>query len=228
MPVSCSKSRLLHFRATIRRWYESNARDFPWRRKGLSSYKVLISEILLQRTRAETIASYYKTFFHKYPSWKSLSKSSNASLYASLKPIGLWRQRARTLTSLSRIMHSANGELASSRQELENLPGVGQYIASAVLAIQFNKREPLLDVNMARLLERFFGPRKLADIRYDPYLQQLAREVLPTREIKEFNWAVLDFASAICTARNPNHDHCPLKSRCKFQRQHHHKRKSKG
>jgi A/G-specific adenine glycosylase len=107
------------------------------------------------------------------------------------------------------------GRLPSEREELERLPGVGQYVAGAVLAICHGKREPLLDVNMARLLERYFGRRKMADIRYDPYLQALSRLVLPNRGVKEFNWAMLDFASMICTARNPDHQYCPLRIHCK-------------
>jgi len=75
-----------------------------------------------------------------------------------------------------------------------------------------------MDVNMARVLERFFGPRKLADIRYDPYLQKLARDILPRKGAKEFNWAVLDFAALVCRTRQPLCPTCTLRTRCLFFR----------
>ncbi|MFM7022382.1 MAG: hypothetical protein ACKOXB_05350 [Flavobacteriales bacterium] len=75
---------------------------------------------------------------------------------------------------------------------------MGQYISNAVELVVYNKPSPLIDVNMARVLERFFGPRKMADIRYDPYLQELAYKVVNHKNAKEVNWAILDFAALVC------------------------------
>ena len=205
------------FRSRITKWYKLNRRAFPWRKRSLTAYEVVISEILLQRTKAEAVKRYYNQFLLRYPSWSALTKANNKSLRKFLEPIGLWRQRADVLQSLSRAVKQSGGRLPSEREKLEQLPGVGQYIASAVLAIHHGNREPLLDVNMARLLERYFGPRKLADIRYDPYLQTLARQVLPRKSAKEFNWAILDFASMVCTRKNPKHELCPLRPFCSYQ-----------
>ena len=113
-------------------------------------------------------------------------------------------------------MAKRGGRFPRTRGEIEELPGVGQYIANAILMFCQDEPQPLLDVNMARVLERFFGSRKLADIRYDPYLQKLAREVLPRKRYKEFNWAILDFASLICKARKPLCLKCPLEIRCRY------------
>ena len=74
----------------------------------------------------------------------------------------------------------------------------------------------MLDVIMARVLERYFGPRKLADIRYDPYLQTLSRQVVKTRPVG-LNWAILDLGAMICTASNPKCSSCPMASTCLFQ-----------
>jgi A/G-specific adenine glycosylase len=113
-------------------------------------------------------------------------------------------------------MARRNGRFPTKREEIESLPGIGQYIANAIEVFCSNKRRPLLDVNMARVLERYFGPRKLADIRYDPYLQKLAHDVLPRKKIKEFNWAILDFGALVCKARNPACNNCSLAKKCKF------------
>jgi A/G-specific adenine glycosylase len=115
-----------------------------------------------------------------------------------------------------------NGVFPATRSELEQLPNVGQYIANAVLLFCYRKRQPLLDVNMSRVLERFFGPRKLADIRYDPYLQALAKEVVSGTDPMRLNWAILDHASMVCKVSNPLCEICPFTERCKsannFQR----------
>jgi len=213
---SIENKKIIYFRRKIKEWYPLNGRNFPWRKKSRTKYEIIISEILLQRTRAETIFKYYSKFLKKYPSWTSLSNGREKSLQKILKPMGLWRQRGTALLSLARAVRKLKGKLPAKRETLETLPGVGQYIANAVLVICHGAREPLLDVNMARILERFFGPRKLADIRYDSYLQSLSRKVLPQKNVKEFNWAILDLAALVCIPKKPRCNKCPLISHCLY------------
>lgn len=210
------KKKITYFRRKIKQWYPLNGRNFPWRKKSRTKYEIIISEVLLQRTRAETIFRYYSKFLKKYPSWVSLSNGREKSLQKILEPIGLWRQRATALLSLARAVKKLKGKLPAKREALETLPGVGQYIANAVLVICHGAREPLLDGNMARVLERFFGPRKLVDIRYDSYLQSLSRKVLPRKNIREFNWGVLDFAALVCISKKPRCNRCSLISNCLY------------
>ena len=202
------------FQTRLIHWFKLNCRKFPWRKKSASKYQLIIAEVLLQRTQAETVSRFYPRFIKKFPSWKVLARAKKKDLQNFLKPIGLWRQRANAIKNLSTEMAKRNGRFPKTREEIEKIPAVGQYIANAVLMFCHNQPQPLLDVNMARVLERFFGPRKLADIRYDPYLQQLAKDVLPRRKFKEFNWAILDFAALICRHRNPLCNQCCLNQRC--------------
>lgn len=113
-------------------------------------------------------------------------------------------------------MFKRKGKIPSKREELENIPFMGQYISNAVQLIIQNKRLPLIDVNMSRVLERYFKERELVDIRYDPYLQDLARKIVDHVDAKEMNWAILDFASLICKARNPACNNCMLAVNCTF------------
>ncbi|MFB0555119.1 MAG: hypothetical protein ACETWQ_17565 [Phycisphaerae bacterium] len=200
------------------RWYLTDGRKFPWRKRTASKYELIIAEVLLQRTKAETVANFFPTFIKRFPSWKILAATKKTELKKFLKPIGLWKQRSVKIKKLSNEMSKRNGRFPKTRCEIEKLPGVGQYIANAILMFCKDQPQPLLDVNMARVLERFFGPRKLADIRYDPYLQKLAREVLPRKRYKEFNWAILDFASIICKAYHPVCNKCCLESKCRSSR----------
>ncbi len=204
------------FRKKLACWYAIEGRHFPWRNSSASKYQVIIAEVLLQRTKAETVANFFPGFINRYPSWKTLSLARLPELKKVLKPIGLWRQRSAVIRKLSNEMAKRNGRFPKTREEVEKLPGVGQYIANAILMFCQDLPQPLLDVNMARVLERFFGPRKLADIRYDPYLQDLARKVLPRKRFKEFNWVILDFASMICKSRKPLCKTCCLNSKCLF------------
>ena len=102
-----------------------------------------------------------------------------------------------------------------NRDELESIPFLGQYIANAVELLIQHKSSPLIDVNMARLLERYFGKRKMADIRYDPYLQMLSSKVVNHDNSKEINWAILDFAALICRPK-PKCKDCKLKNKCAY------------
>jgi A/G-specific adenine glycosylase len=204
------------FRKKLEKWFKLNRRRFPWRNKSASKYQLIITEVLLQRTQAETVSRFYPQFIKKFPSWKVLAKAKKKDLQNFLKPIGLWRQRANAIKNLSTEMAKRNGRFPKTREEIEKIPAVGQYIANAVLMFCHEQPQPLLDVNMARVLERFFGPRKLADIRYDPYLQKLVRDVLPKRRFREFNWAILDFASLVCKPQKPLCCECCLNQRCRY------------
>jgi A/G-specific adenine glycosylase len=214
--VQPNLSKIQWFRANILSWSDRNNRRFPWRNKSASKYQLIIAEVLLQRTKAETVSRFYPSFIKKFSSWKTLAKAKEKNLQTFLKPIGLWRQRAISIKNLSVEMAKRNGRFPKTREEIEKIPAVGQYIANAVLMFCHSQPQPLLDVNMARVLERFFGPRKLADIRYDPYLQQLARDVLPKKNFREFNWAILDFASLICRVKKPFCRKCCLSRRCRY------------
>jgi A/G-specific adenine glycosylase len=185
---------------------------------GASRYCQIVSEVLLQRTRAETVAAFWPSFYRRFPNWQSLSSASVEEIERVLKPIGMAKQRAPRLFALATAVIRSKGRFSSDRKILEELPGVGQYIANAILLFCHGEEEPLLDVNMARLIERFFGPRKLADIRYDPYLQSLAKAITAGVEARHVNWAILDFASMVCKSRKPLCATCTLRNGCRFWR----------
>ena len=197
-------------------WYKTSGRRFYWRKKGLSQYQYIIAEVLLQRTKAETIAKFYPLFIAEFPNWLSLASAELNTIETFLKPVGLYTQRALRLQNLAKEMVKRNGRLPRDRNELEAIPFMGQYIANAVELVIFDEPSPLVDVNMARVIERFFGPRKMADIRYDPYLQDLAYKVVNHPNAKYINWAILDFAALICQARKPKCAQCLLSVTCEF------------
>ncbi len=112
-------------------------------------------------------------------------------------------------------MVKRNQQLPKSREELESIPLMGQYIANAVELLIYNKPSPLIDVNMARVIERFFGKRLLSDIRFDRYLQSLSSKVVQHSNPKGINWGIIDFAALQCKTK-PNCMSCSLRAKCKY------------
>jgi len=207
--------KIILFSKTISKWGETNSRKFPWRKSNTSIYKRVLTEVLLQRTRAQTVSKIYDSFFRSFPSWKAVDQASKTSLEEHLKFIGLQRRRTVVIKALARELVIKNGRFPRERSEIDALPGVGQYVGNAIELFVYLKPKPLLDANMARVLERFFGSRKLADIRYDPYLQSISSTVIKSADNPiTINWAILDFASAVCKIRNPLCSKCVLSSRC--------------
>jgi A/G-specific adenine glycosylase len=204
------------FQNKILEWFRLEGRHYPWRNPSANNYQKIISEVLLQRTRAETIAKFFPEFIKKYPSWRKLGLASEIELQEVLRPIGLYKQRGSRMYKLAQEMSKRNGHFPKSRADVEDIPMMGQYITNAYELFILKKPSPLLDVNMARVLERYFGPRQLEDIRYDPYLQNLSNRVVDNPEIKQINWAILDFGALICKKRNPLCSECPLYKSCSF------------
>ncbi len=204
------------FQERILEWFKANGRKFYWRKKGLSNYQYVIAEVLLQRTKAETVAKFYPIFIVEFPTWKTIVDADVKRIEDYLRPVGLYTQRSVRLKNLAIEMVKRKGRLPKDRKELESIPFMGQYIANAVELVIFNQSSPLVDINMARVLERFFGERKLADIRYDPYLQELSYKIVEHDNAKKINWAVLDFAALICIARKPRCKICFLRDQCLY------------
>jgi len=177
-------------------------------------YQRILAEVLLQRTQADTVSRFLPNFVDRFPNWSSLAAAKPVEIENLIKPIGLWQRRARSLSALAIEMVSRNGRFPASRVEIEKLPGVGQYIANSILLFAHNRAEPLLDVNMARVVERLTRPRDLVDIRYDPHLQRESRRIVRGERAVMINWAILDLAALVCKPREPLCPACPLQRWC--------------
>jgi A/G-specific adenine glycosylase len=209
------KRKLTRLRDALLAWWGEHGASFPWRRSGASVYERVCVEVLLQRTRRETVSAIYADFFERFPDWHALASCSEEELGRHLQPLGLWRRRAASLGALARYADEHHGAFPSTEKELAKVPAVGQYVGNAILLFQHGKPRPLVDVNMARVVERVLRPRRLADIRHDPWLQSAAAWLVRSSPV-EANWAVLDFAAKVCRARNPRCDECPLARQCSF------------
>lgn len=214
MDPNCGFCRRTFSRAVVA-WGQGARRTFPWRRADRSPFELTVAEILLQQTRAEKVAAVIPSVLERYPDWRSLANATSTEVETSLRPLGLQRRRAARLRELARQLVDRGGTLPGTVSELEQLSGVGQYTARAIRVQLAGERVAPIDANVARVLERVFGPRTLADLRYDPYLQQLALNTTPKHDPGAYFVSLLDFGGVVCTARNPSCDVCPIVTRCR-------------
>lgn len=212
------KRKLSGLRRDLISWAERNGRAFPWRLSTASTYEKIVVEVLLQRTTATAVTRFYESFIDAFPDWETLAAAKPGDLEKFLQPLGLWRRRANSLLGLSRFAVSVAGEFPRGAAAHARIPAVGQYVSNAISMFQHGQPAPLLDVNMARVIERFIRPRRLADIRHDPWLQEAAHWLVRGETPERVNWAVLDFAATTCKARTPLCSACPVKRRCAFYR----------
>lgn len=210
-----TEARVRWCRRQLLKWYAQHGRVFSWR-AAANLFQKIVTEVLLQRTQAQTVERIFPSFFGQFNSWQAIHAADVEMLGNALRPIGLWRRRAVALKALGEEMVRRGGVFPKDRAILETLPAVGQYVANAILLFVHQKPSPLLDTNMARVLERVFEPRVLADIRYDPGLQNLAHKLVQSKYAVQINWAVLDVGALHCRPKNPACDNCPLCANCSY------------
>lgn len=206
-----------YFRRRIKQWFVTNMRQYPWRHVS-DPYLLLIAEVVLQQTDAERAAYAYDQITRSYPTPCDLAAADPDAIASLFQPIGLFYRAKRIQECAAAIRDTFGGQVPASPADLMRLPGIGPYIAHAVCASAFRSRLAPVDVNVARILQRFFGLRSSHPRpRNDPLLWSAAWELLPPRSPApaEWHWAVLDFAAKICTARSPRCIVCPVRRRCR-------------
>lgn len=202
------------FRRAIVRWADQGIRTFPWRSER-DPFRILVAEVLLQRSRSSTVDSVYRELFRRWPDATALAKAPVRSITAVIRPLGLL-SRAPRLKQLA-IEVAARG-VPTDVERLLELPGVGRYAANAAAAVAFGKRSPTVDGVSARVYRRYFGLPEGRPAVGDRELWNLVERVTPARAARTWNWAVLDLAAAICLPRTPRCNECPLASTCTFAR----------
>ncbi len=201
------------FARDLVRWGRANRRDFPWRSE-TDPFRILVAEVLLQRSRGKTVAKVYQALFVRWPDAGSLAKARVTSIRSVIRPLGLVR-RAEVLRDLARTVIEFGG-VPRTVEGLLALPGVGQYAAHATLAVAFGRRVPTVDGVTARVYRRYFGLSDERPASSDMALWEVVEEVTPRRGIREWNWAVLDLASSVCLPQRPRCPSCPLEGSCRW------------
>ncbi|HEY9078156.1 MAG TPA: A/G-specific adenine glycosylase [Anaerolineaceae bacterium] len=195
-------------------WYRQNARDLPWRRSP-APYAVLVSELMLQQTRVDTVIPYFNRWMERFPTVSALAEAPEQAVLKAWEGLGYY-SRARALQRAAKqILAEHGGEIPASRVELERLPGVGPYTAGAIASIAFGQDEAALDGNIRRVLARLVDlalPARSPE--GEKALWALARSLLPAGQAGDFNQALMDLGASLCTPRKPACPVCPLAEDC--------------
>ncbi len=197
-------------------WGRRHRRDFPWRTES-DPFRVLVAEVLLQRSRGRTVAGVYNELFRRWPSAERLGAAPEAEIRSVIRPLGLVG-RARNLKALACCVQEL-GDVPRDADRLIALPGVGRYAAHATIVAAFNKAAPVVDGVTARVYRRYFGLSADTPAVSDDALWDVVAEVSPKSASRDWNWAVLDLASAICMPKVPRCGDCPVREGCAFARE---------
>lgn len=208
------KSYVEEFRRRLKGVEVDRGEAFPWR-ASRDPFVVLLSEILLQRTRGPNVAKVFPVIVRRVPEPRLLARMPIQRIERMVRPLGLLK-RAPILKRLGKaLVREHGGEVPADRDELLALPGVGRYTAAAVRCFAFGKREAIVDAGIGRIIRRCLGLTESRRVNSDDDLWNMANVLLPERGSRHHNLALLTIAARHCRVI-PRCTTCPLVSVCRF------------
>lgn len=197
-------------------WSKREYQQLPWR-KNRSLYGTLVSEIMLQQTTVATVRNKFEAFLKRFPTIQSLALASEEEVCIEWKGLGYYR-RARLLRQAAMaIVNECDGTFPKSREELKKLSGIGDYTASALVAIGMDRAELAIDANIERVIARYYG---LGEFK-GPKLQKAVRNLFEQNEVlppevsaRDYNEALMDLGRVFCQARRAECQQCPIIDGC--------------
>lgn len=198
-------------------WYQKHKRSLPWRTHRNTKdrdYKVLISEFMLQQTKVSTVIPYFNKFYKKFPNINSLAKARITSVLKLWEGLGYYR-RARNLHLTSKILNKDfDSSLPADINQLKNLPGIGDYTASAIMAIAKNKSFIGIDGNAKRVLSRIFAIQQNKD-----FIKNIEKKIITMKVSKncsDLMQGIMEIGALLCRPKKPDCQKCPIQKYCKF------------
>jgi A/G-specific adenine glycosylase len=204
------------FRKALIAWGQEYFRPFPWRLTE-DPYHILMAELMLHRTQAIQVVPIYEQFVRRYPNLQALAKASREKLHEILYSLGL-RWRVDLIHDMAaELMNNLDGSIPKSKEDLLSLPGISDYIASAVCCFAWNQPEPLIDTNTVRVVGRLFGLEIKDSSRRNSQFRKLITTLVDRKQPQAYNYSLLDLADQVCYKRKPpDCVHCPVQKWCVF------------
>ena len=201
------------FQDAILLWFSRHGRDYPWRQTR-DPFKVLVAEVLLRLTGADRVAKAYTYLARDYGTPMRMAVADPEDISRVFRVLGLF-SRASSLVEIARdVEHRFAGAVPGVYEELISIKGVGPYTANAVLCFAHNRRVPLVDGRISRVLSRHFGCYTDRSPDTDHELWGFAGSLLPPDAYREYNFALLDIGATLCKHTTPLCTGCPLCSTC--------------
>jgi len=195
-------------------WGEKHYRDYPWRRTR-DPYRIMIAEFMLHRTRADQVVPVYIQFVLKYPDVYTLAEADPSDVREVTEHLGLHWRSGHFIEAAKYVVEHYQGIFPDDESQLRAIPGVGEYISGAIITVCYKKSHRVVDANIARFINRYFGLHLEGEIRRKRQILELADILFDVDEPGKFLFAILDFSAAICRSKNPLHMDCPLRAKCK-------------
>lgn len=200
-------------------WYETNARDLPWRRPDATPWSILVSEIMLQQTPVVRVLPAWEAWMERWPTPAHLAKEPSGEAVRMWNRLGYPRRALRLHACAVAITEEHDGEVPDDHATLLALPGIGAYTAAAVASFAYGQRHAILDTNVRRVLAR-----TETGVEYPPKTQTkaevaLAESLLPPLPSVAARWgvAVMELGALVCTARSPRCADCPIAGQCAWR-----------
>ena len=198
-------------------WYRSGHRDLPWRRSN-DPYRIWVSEIMLQQTRAQAVIPYYERFLERFPDAPALAAASEDEVLALWSGLGYY-SRARNLRRAAAVVAAAGG-FPRDYPAIRALPGIGDYTAAAIASIAFGLPHAVLDGNVLRVIARVEGDASdISSPRTRERFRSVAQSWLDPEAPGVFNQALMELGATVCLPRDPSCLLCPLASLCRARRE---------
>ena len=205
------------FRGELLGWFARHQRDLPWRRTE-DPYAILLSEIMLQQTRVAAVIPYFERFLLHYPTVESLANAQESELLSNWAGLGYY-YRARNLQKAAQAIVRV-GAFPNTYAALLQLPGVGDYTASAVSSIAFGLPHAVLDGNVFRVLSRYFADfTNVASLAGKKHFAYLANQLLDRQCPGTFNQAMMELGATVCLPKSPQCLLCPIAFGCQAKQQ---------
>jgi A/G-specific adenine glycosylase len=214
MKYSMTINEINKTRKLLLEWYRRNHRRLPWRETD-DPYRIWVSEVMLQQTQVQTVIPYYHQFLRNFPDVKSLANANIQSVLKAWEGLGYYARARNMLRSAKAILKQHAGTFPNVWDALRDLPGIGDYIASAVLSIAFNQPYAVLDGNVKRVLARLYEiSEPVNKSSSHKTFMGVADRLLDRRQPGIFNQALMELGALVCKPKNPHCKGCPLNSLC--------------
>lgn len=208
------------FTQQLMHWHEyENDRTLPWKEER-NPYKVWLSEIILQQTRAEQGLPYFLKFVKKYPTVVALAAAKDDDVFKLWQGLGYYNRCKNMLATARYIAEELGGVFPNTYDEIIELKGVGTYTAAAISSFAYGLPTAVVDGNVYRVLSRFWAIDTPIDSTEGKKLfATIADQLLDKGSSAGYNQAIMDFGATVCTPKKPLCNTCPLSSKCKGRRQ---------
>ncbi|HKN06042.1 MAG TPA: A/G-specific adenine glycosylase [Thermoplasmata archaeon] len=200
-------------------WYRLKRRPLPWR-ADRNPYRVWVAEVLLQQTRVAQAAPYFERFLDAFPTVDALARAPLGRVLKVWEGAGYYARGHHLHEAARRIVREYGGQLPATVSELEELPGVGPYIARAVAAIAFDRPEVALEANGLRVAARWTREEgDVVDRLVRARLESALLSILPPAHPGDFNEAVMELGETVCLPARPHCPVCPVSFACRAYRE---------